>query len=46
VGEVEVVVRPCEVCSAPVMMQRGSEEPVLCIDHYFLGDPTEEWERD
>lgn len=43
-----VQVKPCVVCGNPVEL--ASDAPVdeverpRCIDHWFDGDPTEDWE--
>jgi len=38
----------CEVCGAPVQVASDApaDEPVLCIEHYFTDDPTEDWESE
>lgn len=36
----------CVVCGRRVVVASDNAEPVLCIDHFFTEDPTEDWEAD
>lgn len=42
----EPIFEPCVVCGRRVVVASDNQDVVLCIDHYFTEDPTEDWEAD